>query len=234
MKRKKFSKNFLRLPEEDEVNDDSIFLIIPSSGTTAAPKAIGISGRSLKLYKFTWKHREDVVLFTYSTISWVTGIMALLFPLLNSQLRIITKATFSPRHLGYIVKKYSVTTVINSTTNTTLMLNSPDCNENDFLSMKEFLCGGERVPKLVSDFVKSKLPKGAFSPVYGASELGAITIPLGNVDISKIIDNVVGYLHENGESRIVDIESRKALGPNENGEILIRSPTIFSVSLRDL
>lgn len=192
-----------------------------------------MSRKPTAIHEDTFLHRaiqENLVIFTYSTLSWISGIISLVFPLLNSELRIVSKEPFSPKHFAFIVKKYSVTTTMTSTEHVT-RLNSPEFKAADFVSMTDFICGGERLPKLDREFLISKLPKGCFAVVYGTSECGMISTSERDIDTSKIKDNVLGRPGENVEVRIVDINSRKSLGVNENGEVLIRAPTMFCVSL---
>lgn len=171
-------------------------------------------------------------MFTYSTISWFTGFAALLFTTLNNGIRIASKEKFNPKHFSEIVKKHKVTTSIISVENGTLLFRSPDFNSEDFLSTKEFLCGGERVPCNVREFLKSKLPQESFGVIYGATETGVVATSNTVSDTKNISDNIVGDLRPNVMVKVFDLLFGKLLEANQVGEILIKSEMTFKVSLK--
>lgn len=171
-------------------------------------------------------------MFTYSSIGWYTGFLALFCSVLNQGRRVICRQKFSPKNFGRIVKQYKVTNTITSTENATLLYQSADFHEDDFKSIKEFICGGERVPQSIRRHLAAKLPKGSFAVVYGATEAGIFTTFLKNVDFSGVRGSIVGRVRENVQCKVVEISSRKPLGPCEIGEILTIPEAHFNVSLK--
>ena len=170
------------------------------------------------------------MIFSFSTLNWITGLGCLFFPLLNLGARIITKAPFSPKTYGYILKKYKVTSTLIASRSAIVMFKSADFNPDDFSAIKEMICGGERLPSTVRNFLVPLLPKTCFTPVLGISEMNTVSSFIKDVDLSKISDNIVGGVRENGHCKIVDVDTREALGPNKVGEILLKTEFMFSVS----
>lgn len=123
-----------------------------------------------------------------------------------------------------------MTTTLCSVESASMMLQSPDFNPKDFLSIREFLCGGERVPRNVREFLKSQLIHASFGVAYGSTECGVITNYDREADTSGIEDNVVGNVTRNAMIKIVDIDDKKPLGVNEVGEVYAMSETMFSVN----
>jgi acyl-CoA synthetase (AMP-forming)/AMP-acid ligase II len=162
----------------------------------------------------------------------LSGVAALFFPFFNNGLRVITKAKFNPNHFGRISRNYKVTATICSVESSSLLLKSPDFNPEDFSSMREFLCGGERVPCNVREFLKSRLPRGCFGVAYGTTESGIITNFDREADTSGMKDNVVGNIRSNVKCMITDIDTKEALGINQVGEIRVKTETMFSVRLK--
>lgn len=121
-----------------------------------------------------------------------------------------------------------MTTTLASTDAVTAMFKSPDISPEDFITMREFMTGGERVPTKVRQFWESILPKGCFGVVYGTSELGIISRYDRGLDTSRYSDNVVGKLIPNMHCKVIDLVSRKALGPNKAGEIMMMSSPRFT------
>lgn len=175
-------------------------------------------------------NRDNVVVFTYSTISWFTGFLSLVFPLLNNGLRIITNRPFSTKSYGSLLKKFKVTTTVASTEAAILMSESPDLQASDYSGVKEFWCGGERVPSYVRESLESQLPKGAFGIIYGLSECGKISVYDQSVMTSMVDYNNVGKIAPNVLCKVIDLTSGEALGVNQLGEIFIKTETMFRVS----
>lgn len=156
----------------------------------------------------------------------------LFYSILNCGSRIVTRQKFSPKNYGRIVNKYQVTNSMTSTENATVIYKSEDFNKEDFSSMKEFICGGERVPQAVRNHLTSKMPKGSCAVLYGSTEAGIFTTFLKHLNLSGVRDNIVGQVRENAQCKVVDISTRKALGHREVGEILVISEAHFNVSLK--
>jgi acyl-CoA synthetase (AMP-forming)/AMP-acid ligase II len=159
----------------------------------------------------------------------LTGVFALLSPLLINGQRIITKEKFSPRGFGRIVRTYKVTSTVVSVEHCSMLTKSPDFNSEDYESMVQFFCGGERVPCNVREFLRSNLKPGIFGVGYGSTETGFLAQFDQNFETSKINDNVIGPVRKNGSCRIVDIKTKTRLGPNEVGEIYAKTETMFKV-----
>lgn len=153
------------------------------------------------------------------------------FPLFNNGTRIISKENFSTKHYGTMARTYKATSTITSVESVLMMLKSLDFSPEDFTSMKEFICGGERIPRNVRDFLKPQLPHGSFNVAYGSTEAGVITSFENFDDTSDKNDNVIGGLRSNVQCMVVDIESRKALGIDEVGEIYVKAEKMFSVRI---
>lgn len=156
------------------------------------------------------------------------GLAALFFPILNLGTRIITKHYFTPKHLGYMVKKYGVTQTFMSASAAAALYKSSDFNSSDYKTLQEFICGGERISRSIRKYLSKKLPKGSFGMVYGTTETSVITYFRENDE--HVGDEPIGRLKKNLECRICDLSSGESLGLNEVGEILVSSETNFTVS----
>lgn len=176
------------------------------------------------------RERDNPTCFSFSTISWFTGIVFLLFPILNNGLRIVSTKPFSPMNFGKIVKKHQITVSLLSTENLTSMYGSPDFNPDDFASIKELRCGGERAPTSVREFFKKQFKEGCFGILYGSTECGVVTNYDKKIDTSGIKDNIVGNLSPNVRSQIVDLCSTKLVGPNKVGEIFLATDMMSRVN----
>jgi acyl-coenzyme A synthetase/AMP-(fatty) acid ligase len=172
---------------------------------------------------------KDQVFFACTNLSWISGIFALLSPFLNSGQRIITKEKFSPKGFGRIVRTYKVTSTAVSVEHCSMLMKSSDFNPEDYEAMVHFLCGGERVPCNVREFLRSNLKPGCFGIVYGSTESAFIAQFDREIETSNAIDNVIGPLIGNSNCTIIDVKTKARLGPNEVGEIYAKTETMFKV-----
>lgn len=171
-----------------------------------------------------------MVVFNYSKISWITGIMTLLTTVLNNGLRITSKENFTAKHFGSMVKKYGVTFTISSAYFSSILMTSPDFTREDFMTMKHFMIGGERIPYNLRESIKSRMNPGCFYVAYGSTESALLTRTDCKADTSSVKDNIVGKLIENAMCKIVSITSEKVLGPNQVGRVFVKTDTMLSVT----
>lgn len=109
------------------------------------------------------------------------------------------------------------------------MIKSADFNPQDYDSMKYFLFGGERLPHTYREYLRLNLKPGVFGVANGATECGMVTEFDQARDTSEITDNIVGKLRENAMCKIIDVKTGETLGPNQLGEIFVKTETMFSV-----
>lgn len=169
--------------------------------------------------------------FSYSKLGIFSGLAIFLVSFLNNGTRIITKDEFAPESFGKLIRKHKITTSIVSVGNFISMCYSPKFRKNDFESIREIICGGEKVPSNVRKFWISNLSNGVLSVLYGATEVGIVSCCDQMIyNLSATTDNIVGKLRTNVQCKIVDVSTKKALGVNEAGEILFKTDSMFSVS----
>ena len=158
--------------------------------------------------------------------------MTLLVAVLNNGLRITSKENFTTKHFGNMVKKYGVTFTISSVQLSSIMMTSPDFNRRDFITMKNYMCGGERIPHNLRESLKSRMNPGCFGVAYGSTESGFLTRIDRDADTSSVKDNIVGKLIDNAMCKIVDVTSKKEMGPNQVGKVFVKTDTMLSVSFK--
>ena len=141
----------------------------------------------------------------------------------------MSKEKFSPEQFGRIVRTYKVTSSLCFVEQASSLLKSASFNPEDFNSMKQLLIGGERVPSTLRELMKSKLKPGCFGVAIGATEINMMARYDREADTSAIKGNVVGKLIDNAMAKIVDFNSKKQLGPNEVGEIHLKTESMFTV-----
>jgi acyl-coenzyme A synthetase/AMP-(fatty) acid ligase len=176
------------------------------------------------------KH-DDPVVFNYSNLSWLSGVISLVYIILNNGLRVVSKQKFTPKHFGYMIKSYGATATISSVEFSAMLMKSEDFHAEDYASMKDFMVGGERISHSLREFLRSNLSPGVFGVAYGSTECGLLTHLDRTEDISKVVDNIVGKVHENSACRIIDINTNEPLGVKQVGEIIAQTEMMFTVRI---
>lgn len=177
---------------------------------------------------------EDSVIFVYSNLSGIAGVSALFFALFFNRTRIVSKELFSPKQFGRIVRSYKVTHGLCLVEQASNLLQSSCFNPEDFDTMKQLLVGGERVPSTLRELLKSQFKPGCFGVAIGATEINMMARYNREADTSGIKGNVVGNLINNAMGKIIDFNSKSQLGPNEVGEIYLKTESMFTVWFENL
>lgn len=100
----------------------------------------------------------------------------------------------------------------------------PKVSEYDLSSVKRILCGAAPLSAEIEEAVKTKLNLTNVQQGYGMTEVGVTHF---NQDDDCRYKSV-GKLMDLVEMKIVDVETGKALGSNEEGELWIRGPQVSS------
>ncbi|XP_038971575.1 putative 4-coumarate--CoA ligase-like 8 [Phoenix dactylifera] len=101
----------------------------------------------------------------------------------------------------------------------------------DLRSLKEVICSGAPLGRDHMERFADAYPGIALSQCYGLTETsGPITVCHGLKDRFQIS---IGRLIPTVEAKIVDVSTRKALPPNEHGELLVRGPPVMQGYLKN-
>jgi acyl-CoA synthetase (AMP-forming)/AMP-acid ligase II len=110
------------------------------------------------------------------------------------------------------------------------LLATPEAAAYDRSSLEIIVTGGMVLTPQYYDTMMT-LPNMKFVlNGYGMTECGALatTVDLSGTDGYRAIPNVphlsVGRLYPNTSLKVLDVETGRALGPNEKGELVVRSP----------
>uniref|UniRef100_A0A182SQX3 AMP-dependent synthetase/ligase domain-containing protein n=1 Tax=Anopheles maculatus TaxID=74869 RepID=A0A182SQX3_9DIPT len=195
-----------------------IAAIVCSSGTTGLPKAVRISHAQLIApYQRVSQLDQDDTLLCFSTLYWISGLQMLMNGVLNGIRRIITTQPATPELAIQMCKRHHVTVLLVTPTMASDIVRTIAPTER-LASIKLFAIGGSTVPKRLRDEINRRVlvaGRGRSFVGYGTSETGNIAYELVPREDS------VGFLLPGVRAKIVD-ENGQPLGPNENGELLVR------------
>lgn len=159
---------------------------------------------------------------SFSSLYWLTGVMALVNGTLAGITRIITTETFDPECMLRMIEQYGVTFTLTAPSYLARLLHSPNIHTTNLSSLRYYLCGGSAVAPQLLHQVNKLLPVN-ICVAYGISEIGGMVS--ANLNFASK-PNAVGLLKEGIEIRIVDDAGTKC-GVGIDGEVCIRPPITF-------
>ncbi|XP_060522588.1 uncharacterized protein LOC132699735 [Cylas formicarius] len=227
-----------KIPEEDNfrplaLTGDHIALISFSSGTTSTPKGICVSHYAV-LYGWTGtvEHnafKPDVFLHR-SSLYWGVYVIATALSIAQGY-KVVVGTDIDAQRFLQIVDKYKVTSFFTSNmfSYEITSLGRDIISKYDLSSLYSFLIGGSPVEPRQILKLRELLPGVKVALIYGSTE--ANTISTFDFTDEKAYDAKVsssGTLLPDIELKVVDVETSELLGPNQQGEILVRNPYIMS------
>lgn len=229
-----FNFNFLQprsrfsFPELIDVANSAAFIIC-SSGTTGLPKGICKSHSQIvnQIYHY-WNrksHKQEVI-FGFSTLYWLSGVLYLIIGTLYGGKRVITTKPFNPDLMIDILDRFQVNTCMSAPSAVVAILQSQKLKP--FESLETFKIGGSIVSKSLCEAIKMYLPNGDAHSIYGMTE---VDMTSGTFNSQRY--GSVGQLAGNVKIKIID-EAENKLGPNEQGEICFKTLVLFLGYFNDL
>ncbi|EDS27150.1 luciferin 4-monooxygenase [Culex quinquefasciatus] len=201
---------------------NSIGMILCTSGTTGRPKGVCVSQASIAivLSRPVKPAPESDLNLTYSPLYWGTGLFALLNSVSTGITRAISRNPFSEDHFFDALAKYHPTHFFTPPSHAVLLLNHPRAAAADFSSLRSWSLSGSIVSAKLRQSLEARLPNGRTVNNYASSELGLIAM-----DMIKQKPDAVGQLMPHLDAKVVD-ELGVAVGCGEQGELLIRTGSI--------
>ena len=205
-----------------DVHNDAA-IIFQSSGTTGQPKGIVMSHYGLVSTLLTFKStvrlfREDRLAFNITALH-----VATLNLFLSSVIQGVTIVCGTPspeQYLG-LISKYKVTTCSILDVNLLrAIVEDKQAHKHNLSFLKSIFVGGTTFPSELIQQARDKFGV-LVSMTYGSTEMGFVSGGFSN----DTPTNSVGILTCNTQIKVVDQDNE--LGPDEKGEICVKSPQIM-------
>lgn len=163
------------------------------------------------------------ILFTFSSLYWLSGIGNLLKATYFGATRIITTKPYAPELLLQLIEKYKITHLFATSQQLLSALSHESIDKMDLASVKSIAFSGEKVSHDQYSSMRKYFKNAMPYIMFGISELGgAISISRGE----QLKLNASGRLVNGTQVKIVD-EDGKRLGIGERGQIYVKSAYHF-------
>lgn len=214
-------------------------VILYSGGTTGKPKGIVLSNNSFNAATLQTGsmigpiEKGDSVL-TIMPIFHAFGLDVCIHTPLTFGVKCTLIPVFNYKKFGRLIKQYKPNFIVGVPTLLNTMINDKGLEEMDLSFIKCIITGGDTVsPELkrnVDNFMKKHNSKATVRPGYGLTEGAGASCLLPN----KVQpEGSIGIPCQDCLYKIVDINTKEELRPNEIGEICISGPNVMIEYLSD-
>ncbi len=211
-----------------ETDPDELGVLIYSGGTTGVAKGIMLSHFAVVANahqiaawgQLTHKERILAVLPLFHGYGMNVCMNA---PILSG-MSMVLLPRFDAKEMAKTIAKYKPTTTAVVPTILIALSNLPDINKYDFTSLKAVWVGAAPLTKAVKENFEKKAGCRVIEG-YGLTE--AVTAIMANPYQGMHKIGSIGIPFPDVDARIVSIDDGKELPPNEQGEIVLKTPTVM-------
>lgn len=214
---------------------DSAALILFTSGSSGAPKAVELSHRSVIVNQHNLLARSrrlphqldddapQPVTLVATPLFHIGGVSNILTNLVIGGRLVLTPGRFDAGGILELIEREKVQSWGGVPTMAIRVLEHPEFDDFDLSSLRSFPLGGAPLPATLLERMSDKLPqlkKRGLANTWGMTESGGFVTVAGNADLERY-PGTVGRPYPVVELRI-DSPDEKG-----SGEILVRSPTVM-------
>ena len=212
-----------------DVSTDDEYLLLYTSGTTAAPKGVPHKYRGFLNNALNAAHEmqvgNDSRILSLAPMSHLYGLFTMHLSLASGATMVLLP-TMVPQSLPSDIRASKATHVYAAPAHFAPLV-AQDALSSDHLSAAKLLClSGAAVPRALAEAVDYKMKDGAVIQLWGMSELQAGTFGRPDDPPGKRF-STSGTAAPNTEIRVVD-DDGVTLGPGQEGALQVRGPSVFA------
>jgi long-chain acyl-CoA synthetase len=222
--------NFKSIPEPRwpmDAADDQLALLLYTSGTSGRPKGVMLTHGNITAnirQIGDWVHftKRDVLMGVLPQFH-TFGLTVLTLLPLSVGCSVIYSARFIPHRIVKSLREHRPTVLVAIPSMYNALLQVKDASAEDFASLRYIVSGGEPLPAAVFEGFRQRFGV-TINEGYGLTE----TSPVTNwCRPHEWRPHSVGKALPRIDQRIVDVNTREVLGPNEDGEVIMKGPNIM-------
>jgi acyl-CoA synthetase (AMP-forming)/AMP-acid ligase II len=217
------------LDKPREIDANAVKLLMYTSGTTGRPKGVLHSHNSIladcvKMKPVMHLDEPDYV-FCPSPLTHVTGYLWILTMPWYGGLTAVTMDTWNAEIAFDLLSRYRCALMLGATPFLQDLLTIVRERGDTLPALRYYLCGGASVPPSLIYEAAERFPNCIPWRNFGATEATTMTAPPRSRDYIRYGAETDGRLHH-CEVKIVDVASGQPVEPGEEGEILVREPSM--------
>lgn len=210
---------------------EAVMVITYSGGTTGTPKGVMLTHHNFVATQIMWDAWTATLPVANArvvrpvTLDWMppvhlSGIVTVLGNCLRGCTQVLLSST-ETEDIFAAIEKYRITHVPLMPTRLMTLANSPLASKYNLTSWTSAGLGGGVLPASIIEDFKEKFKLDHIYFGYSMTELtGFMTMPTTNSES-------IGAPFPMTEIKIVDIDTKESVGPNEDGEICARGPQVM-------
>ncbi|XP_063541154.1 luciferin 4-monooxygenase-like isoform X2 [Cydia strobilella] len=210
--------------------EDTIALLISTSGTTGLPKSAAATQKNLVISSpYIWTRHTQFphptkMAFIVSPLQWVTAILMFLMSPIVRFTRLQTSQAVTPQHACHLINTYKPTYKIVNPLFMNSLLRSEGGLHCDISCFETIIVGGSAVTADFIQKIKKITPNTEVLNGLGMSETTTIVfISEGLNPGSATVGKPIGCL----QYRLIDTETQQDIyEPNKNGELWVKGPGV--------
>jgi acyl-CoA synthetase (AMP-forming)/AMP-acid ligase II len=200
-----------------------------SSGTTGFPKGVMLTHRNLvaNLLQTAWVHHvaEQDRIIAVLPFFHIYGMQVVLNLALWRGATLVTMPKFELEPFLGAIQRYRVTRAFVVPPLVLALAKHPAVDDYDLSSVRAMMSGAAPLDAALETACARRVGCG-FIQGYGLTEASPVT-HANSDEPGRCKPGTVGQLLPNTECRIIDTESGRELGPDEDGELWIRGPQVM-------
>jgi acyl-CoA synthetase (AMP-forming)/AMP-acid ligase II len=217
------------LPEV-QINPSEDLLVLPySSGTTGLPKGVMLTHRNLVANLCQIEGiidiRDDGVILGVLPFFHIYGMTVVMSAVLSKGGTVVTMPRFDLERFLTLMQDFGITQTFLVPPIVLALAKHPLVDEYDLSKLRVITSGaaplGEELERSCAERLGCLIKQG-----YGLTETSPVTHTHRD-DPAEIRPGSIGHLMRSTEAKIIDTNTGEALGPNQEGEVLIRGAQVM-------